>query len=139
MTVECSVTRAGLQPGASSAPAVGASSAPSVDVRQLPISVLGTGRMGLAEKTQAYIHQVWLEYGPAVEGVREANCSVRAILSDMGTEFAIGDVKDIVRECKGQQGPALPGPAEEEVRQLFPWRSLSLARSTSSTMCCRHR
>ena len=28
--------------------------------RTLPISMLGTGRMGLAEKAQAHVHQTWL-------------------------------------------------------------------------------
>jgi len=122
--VERSVTRAELQKASSAQPAV--------DERMLPISVLGTGRMGLAEKTQAYIHQVWLEYGPAVDDVRQANRNVRTILSDMGVEFSIGDVKDVVRGCLGQPGPAVPAPAvgqpgpavpapaEAEVGHMFP-------------------
>ena len=105
-TVERSATRAELQKASSAQPAV--------DERMLPISVLGTGRMGLAEKTQAYIHQVWLEYGPAVDDVRQANRNVRTILSDMGVEFSIGDVKDVVRGCLGQ-----PGPAAQCLRQQW--------------------
>ena len=75
------------------------SARPAVETRTLPLVTLGKGRMGLAEKTQAYIHQTWLEYRPSVAGVRTANESIRVCLTDMGVELAIGDAKDVVSEC----------------------------------------
>ena len=77
---------------------------PTVETRIMPLATLGKGRMGLAEKTQAFIHQTWLEYGPCVSGVRAANADVRVCLSDMGTELGIGDAKDVVSECLREVG-----------------------------------
>ena len=57
-----------------------------VEVRRLPLSMLGHTHAGLADKVQAHVHQTWLEYGPSVEQVRRANLDVRQCLSDMGTE-----------------------------------------------------
>ena len=75
---------------------------PSVMTRKLPIAALGCCRMGLAEqKTQAHVHQVWLDYGPSADDVRVANADVRVCLSDMGVEFGICDVRDIIDECVG--------------------------------------
>ena len=75
------------------------SARPVVETRIMPLATLGKNRMGLAEKLQAHIHQTWLEYGPAVSDVRAANSDVRVCLSDMGTEFGIGDAKDVVATC----------------------------------------
>lgn len=72
---------------------------PAVEVRRLPISVLGHGRCGLADKAQAHIHQCWLEYGPSSQSLRAANACVRECLSDMGTELGIADHADVVDEC----------------------------------------
>ena len=95
--------------------------------RELPISILGTGRAGLAEKTQAHLHQAWLEYGPALEDVRLHCASVLSALSDMGTEFGIADALDVVGPAVGPAlGPAV-GPAlgqqagdNDDVNYLFP-------------------
>ena len=75
---------------------------PAVQERLLPVVVLGSGRMSLADKAQAHVHQVWLDYGPSVDSVRLANADVRQCLSDMGTEFGISEVRDLVPECVGQ-------------------------------------
>ena len=79
---------------------------PPVEVRQLPMSILGHGRQGLAEKVQSTIHQTWLEYGPSVEQVRLANLDVRQVLSDMGHERDIADYDDVVERCLGVRGGA---------------------------------
>ena len=60
-----------------------------VDSRSLPMVTLGACRMGLAEKTQALVHQTWLDYGPRLEDVRVANLEVRQCFSDMGTELGL--------------------------------------------------
>ena len=75
---------------------------PAVESRVLPLNTLGCGRMGLADKVQTHVHQVWLEYGPSVRNVRAANLDVRQCLSDMGTELGIGDASDCVSACVGQ-------------------------------------
>ena len=75
---------------------------PPVESRVLPLCTLGCGRMGLADKVQTHLHQVWLEYGPSIRSVRAANLDVRQCLSDMGTELAIGDALDCVPACVGQ-------------------------------------
>ena len=99
-TVERVVRRRALHVAASGA----SGSMPEVESRVLPLTVLGCGRMGLAEKTQAHIHQVWLEYGPSVADVRKASSDVRQCLSDMGTELGIADARDVVAQCIGQGG-----------------------------------
>ena len=58
---------------------------PEVECRGLLLCILGTGRLGLAEKTQAHLHQTWLEYGPEPAAAREACRSVLTILTDLGT------------------------------------------------------
>ena len=108
---------------------------PEVQTRTLPLTTLGKSRMGLAEKTQALIHQIWLEYGPSASDVRAANLDVRVCLSDMGTELGICDAKDVVSEClrhdfdegqrcqRGQRGEDLqvvPFGCNAEARMLFP-------------------
>ena len=37
---------------------------PPVEIRRMPVSVLGHGRCGLADKVQTTVHQTWLDYGP---------------------------------------------------------------------------
>ena len=74
---------------------------PAVESRVLPLSTLGCGRMGFADKVQTHVRQVWLEYGPSVRSVQAANLDVRQCLSDMGTELAIGDASDCVSACIG--------------------------------------
>ena len=77
--------------------------------------------MGLAEKAQAFTHQTWLEYGPSAASVRAGNARVRTILSDMGTELGIADLRDLVDsfvpgagppmvEAAAAVGPEGPGP-----------------------------
>ena len=90
---------------------------PAVESRVLPLCTLGCGRMGLADKVQAHVHQVWLEYGPSVRNVRAANLDVRQCLSDMGTELAIGDALDCVPACIGQSTAA--GQSSED-QFLYP-------------------
>ena len=83
---------------------------PAVEIRRMPVVLLGHGRCGLAEKVQAHIHQTWLEYGPSLAQVRAANADVRQVVSDMGTELAIADYHDVVTEClipKKEQGEQL--------------------------------
>ena len=99
-----------------------------VHSRLMPLSVLGHCRQGLAEKTQALLHQTWLEYGPSLRAVRRANGAVRVVLTDMGVEFGVSEVWDVVPEAVGRAGPlAAVGPQENVgaggvVRQhLFPW------------------
>lgn len=98
---------------------------PAVETRILPLVTLGKGRMGLAEKTQAYVHQTWLEYGPSAESVQSANDDVRVVLSDMGVELGIGEVRDVVRQClpiedSDQCGQSGQSTFEEATRELFP-------------------
>ncbi len=88
---------------------------PNVLQRLMPLCVLGSGRMGLAEKVQTHVHQVWLEYGPSVQDVRSANRNVRQCLSDMGHELDIADARDVVASCLGQRGP--PG---QDLGLLYP-------------------
>jgi len=88
---------------------------PQVESRVLPLCVLGCGRMGLAEKVQTHIHQVWLDYGPSVADVRSANLDVRQCLSDMGTEIGIADARDVVAECLGQ-----PREEDSDDSPLYP-------------------
>ena len=89
-------------------------SLPPVESRVLPLSTLGCGRMGLADKVQTHVHQVWLEYGPSLRSVRAANLDVRQCLSDMGTELAIGDASDCVASCIGQKD------SSGGVKHLYP-------------------
>ena len=84
-----------------------AAAMPPVLQRKLPVVILGNSRLGLAEKSQAYVHQAWLEYGPGVDSVRRANCDVRAVLTDMGTELGICDIKDIVDRSVGSSSSHL--------------------------------
>ena len=79
-----------------------------VDVRRLPLSMLGHSRAGLADKVQTHVHQVWQDYGPSVEQVRRANLDVRQCLSDMGTEWGISEFADVVAQCTKQDDPT-PG------------------------------
>ena len=134
------------------------SGAPGLGQYQFPIVVLGAGRMGLAEKAQAYVHQMWLEYGPTAAAIRAANGRVRVILSDMGTELGIGDMRDIVDaalagQCvrgtqPGQSGQSefmfpralvVPGPQhildnvlQSSVEALRWWASYEVALKTVS-------
>ena len=91
---------------------------PEVQERLLPLCVLGPGRMGLAEKAQAHIHQVWLEYGPTIADVRRVNLDVRQCLSDMGTELGIADARDVVAQCISQ--PGQDAPPDDSVGYLYP-------------------
>ena len=67
-----------------------------VEQRRLPLATLGHGRAHLSDKVQAHIHQSWLEYGGNIDRLRAANCDVRGVLSDSGTEFQIGDYVDVL-------------------------------------------
>ena len=70
VTVERVVTRAAVRRVANGQwPA-------TMESRLLPLAMLGSARMGVADKTHAHVHQVWLEYGPSVSGVRAANMDV---------------------------------------------------------------
>ena len=93
-TVERVIKRADVCPLATGIPAV--------RKRLLPLHTLGACRLGLADKIQTHLHQVWLEYGPRVDDVRIANADVRQCLTDMGTEIGIADAKDTVGHCLGQ-------------------------------------
>ena len=71
----------------------------SVEIRRLPLTVLGQGHSSVADKMRAHVQQVWLDYGPEDESVRAANRMVRQCLSDMGTKFGIGDSRDLLGQC----------------------------------------
>ena len=69
--------------------------------------------MGVADKLQAMFHQTFLDYGPSAGNIRLANADVRQCLSDMGTEFALADCRDVanlqvgvVCVCGDSGGPA---------------------------------
>jgi len=79
-----------------------------VDVGRLPLSMLGHSRASLADKVQSHVHQIWLDYGPSVQQVRQANLDVRQCLSDMGTEWGISEFADVVPQCTKQEDPT-PG------------------------------
>jgi hypothetical protein len=72
-----------------------------VEVRRLPLTVLGQGRASLADKVSAHCHQVWLEYGGSLRSIREANVQVRGIISDLGTEGGLGDHVDVLDDIYG--------------------------------------
>ena len=67
--------------------------------RLMPLCTLGQGRAALQDKVSALVHQTWCEYGPNVEDVRTACCSVRQVLTDMGVEFGIANYPDVVSQC----------------------------------------
>ena len=67
--------------------------------RRMPVTCLGHGRAGLADKVQATVHATWLEYGPSLKTLRQANLDVRQVLTDMGTEWAIADVTAVDSLC----------------------------------------
>ena len=72
-----------------------------VEVRRLPLTVLGQGRASLSDKVAAHCHQCWLEYGGSLRSLREANVQVRGIISDCGTEIALGDHVDVLDDMYG--------------------------------------
>ena len=67
--------------------------------RRLPVSCLGHGRAALADKLQATVHATWLEYGPSLDTLAQANLDVRQVLTDMGTELAIADAPAVASHC----------------------------------------
>ena len=89
-----------------------------VDIRSLPLAVLGQGRAGAADKAQSLVHQTWLDYGPTVSSVRAANFCVRQCLTDMGTEFAVSEGRDLVPLWIGQ-GSGVEERATE-VNYMYP-------------------
>ena len=118
---------------------------PPVEQRRMPVSILGHGRCGLAEKVQAHIHQTWLEYGPSLEQVRAANADVRQVISDMGTELAIADTADVLQACimpKQARAACSPGHpahlaiADQQTYLYHVWLSLCQGRNTSWTARC---
>lgn len=78
--------------------------ASKVTERRLPLVMLGHSRSSLADKIQAHVHTVSLEYGPSASGVEAANFMVRQVLSDMGTEWGIGSSLSSVRKVLGEAG-----------------------------------
>lgn len=119
------VERVVLQTAVSSAPP---GVWPAVHQRLLPLTTLGHGRMSVADKMHAHVHQAWLEYGPSVSDVRKANLDVRQCLSDMGAELNIVDSQDSLEQLLGEAVHE-----EAEKGWLFRGRYRSQARSTSST------
>ena len=98
---------------------VGGGARPMVTVRRLPLTTLGVGRMGVADKLQALAHQTWLDYGPSVAGVRMANADVRQCLSDMGVEAQLVDCLDVLDSCAGPQRP-VKRRIDETAGHMFP-------------------
>ena len=91
-------------------------SASEVEIRTMPLVMLGQGRTGSADKTAALVHQTFLEYGPSVQSVRAANMCVRQCLTDMGTELAVVESRDAVGQILGQ-----PGLDSTEMSYMFPF------------------
>ena len=98
--------------------ALSAGQSPPLEIRRMPVSVLGQGRCALVDKVQCVVHQTWLDYGPSTFQVRCANLDVRQCLSGQGVELGIGDYADVVDECLGQSDDedVLRG----KMRYLFP-------------------
>ena len=96
---------------------------PEVVERGLPLAMLGTGRCGLAEKTQALIHQFWLDYGPDAAAVRRACSEVATILVDLGTEVGVPDVLDVIDEAILPSGVAARVAVEKELDRRVVRRS----------------
>ena len=93
----------------------------SVEQRSMPLVALGQGRAGVADKLVALVHQTWLEYGPTVSRVQAANARVRSCLTDMGTELAIADSRDVVAQVLGEEaGQRAPQAVDDEVSFMFP-------------------
>jgi hypothetical protein len=61
-----------------------------------PLVGMGQGKTGLLDKAVTITHQRWLEHGPAVFQMRQANRNARVGLTDMGTELGVGDHLDII-------------------------------------------
>ena len=93
---------------------------PKVEVRRLPVVVLGHGKCGLADRVQASQHQTWLEYGPTQERVRQANYDTRQVLTDMGIEAAIADYGDATKVIFEDISPLGSDSQEDAVGWLFP-------------------
>ena len=90
----------------------------SVVIRRLPLVQLGHAHLGVADKAQALMHQVWLDYGPAAVDIEKANNVCRQNLSDMGHEFDIADSRNILDKCLG---PERRGKLDvESAERLFP-------------------
>ncbi len=61
----------------------------------------------MVSKTEAHIHQTWLEYGPSAT----AAADVRQCLSDLGTEFGIVNSMDVVEQYLDKTVPLPERPA----------------------------
>ena len=49
------------------------------------------------------LHQTWLDYGPTPDLMARALCSVKQVLSDMGTEFQIANARACLDDSSGQR------------------------------------
>lgn len=63
--------------------------------RKMPPVFLGMRGMDLAHKTDASVHQSWLEYGPTHKSLRCSLHAVRTVLTDLGCERGIANYWDI--------------------------------------------
>lgn len=92
--------------------------------RRLPVACLGHGRAGLADKVQAVVHATWLEYGPSLDTLAQANLDVRQVLTDMGTELGIADAAAVGSLCVPTKRPPSWSSSSRPVRDrhalLFP-------------------
>ena len=76
--------------------------------RRLPVNCLGHGRAGLADKVQATAHATWLDYGPSLKTLAQANFDVRQVLTDMGAELGIADAAVADSLLRPDQATAQP-------------------------------
>ena len=97
-------------------------SSDDVSVRMLPIATLGQGKTSLSDKVEAHVHQTWCDYGPSVASVRVACHSVRQVLTDMGVEFGLADVPDVLASCIPTKCKVVSASGGcESASHLFPY------------------
>ena len=70
----------------------------SGDHHSLPFSGMGHGHTGVIDKTMCLIHKVGLEVGMCPKAIRNYFDSVRACVTDCGTEWSVVDMPDYVDE-----------------------------------------
>ena len=93
--------------------------AESILRRRLPPSFLPLTGTNLVGKADAVLHQTWLEYGDSLEMLKNANRSVRIVVSDLGTELGIGNMWDCSKPFwEGRHLEAIGD--EDKVGFLFP-------------------
>ena len=96
-------------------------SAFAIELRRFPLTTLGVGKASVADKTQALLHQIFLECGPSISNMRKMLDSVRQCLSDMGTEFQIANSRDCLPQIyKDSEAASGTSPDGRDSDFLFP-------------------